>query len=47
MKKNMLKTIFAAVVIGFFLAGCVEHRYYHENHRHSEKYESRHHHHEE
>jgi hypothetical protein len=43
MKKGIFNTILVALVIVFSFSGCVEHRYYHENHRHSEGYYHRHH----
>jgi hypothetical protein len=43
MKKGIFHTILIALVIVFSLSGCVEHRYYHENHRHTDRYNHRHH----
>ncbi|MFI5186649.1 MAG: hypothetical protein ACHQF0_07995 [Chitinophagales bacterium] len=43
MKKIVLKVVFVTLFIAFFLPGCVEHRYYRQNHRHSESYEHHHH----
>jgi hypothetical protein len=32
-----------SISLTLFLSGCVEHRYYHEHHRHSPEYYHRHH----
>jgi len=45
--KNNLKRIVGAFfllsTISIFMTGCIEHRYYRENHHHSPDYEHRHH----
>jgi hypothetical protein len=40
--KNMLGVLAFLGVMGFFASGCMEHRYYQENHRHSPEYDHRH-----
>ena len=44
--KNLKRSALALLVMVALAAttGCVEHRYYRENHRHSENWERRHHH---
>jgi hypothetical protein len=42
MKKKLLTAALAIVAIAFTMTGCIEHRYYHQNHRHSPDYERRH-----
>lgn len=43
MKKGILNTAIIGLVIAFFLSGCMEHRYYRDNNRHSDRYNQRHH----
>jgi hypothetical protein len=40
--RNSISMALAVIVI-LLSTGCVEHRYYRQNHRHSERYERRHH----
>ncbi|MBK5270454.1 MAG: hypothetical protein JJE22_05505 [Bacteroidia bacterium] len=40
--KKIFIAIIITLVIAFSLSGCVEHRYYHQNHRHSEGYYQHH-----
>ena len=42
MKKKLFNAIFGAVVVLSF-ASCAEHRYYRQNHRHTDEYYHRHH----
>ncbi|HMK27411.1 MAG TPA: hypothetical protein VK483_15370 [Chitinophagaceae bacterium] len=43
MKKNIFYTVIIALVIAFFLSGCVEPRFYRTSTHRSERYEHRHH----
>jgi hypothetical protein len=43
MKKKVISSIVALLVIAFALSSCAEHRYYQKNQRHTDRYEQRHH----
>ena len=43
MKKKSFYSIALTLAILFTFTGCAEHRYYQQNHRHTDEYEHRHH----
>lgn len=43
MKKNIVKSVMAILLLSFIFSGCMEQRYYRQNNRHSSRYyEKRH-----